>query len=301
MKNCVECGAELADEAVFCSMCGAKQEKPVRVCCNCGEELEEGDVFCTKCGARQEDAEKDESEKNDTNGKVDTIISKEEQFEYELNDDNDGVVITGLVNNASYIYHEKKSDKSDNKKSNKNNDWGYEEYGVSNMPARRRWGAIVGMPWNSNNSVSNDPADYESDNALDKIIVPAEIEGMPVTEIGEEAFENINVKTVRLPDSITKIRASAFEDCRDLESINFPEELEVIEGSAFSNCALKEISLPDSIEEIGDSAFSCCSLKKVNFNSGIEFGEDCFYDNPLALNVRAALRNAGYDDSNDDD
>lgn len=60
---CPSCGAELAEQAKFCSSCGAKVEDPeievveadvVPPCSNCGAELEPGAAFCNQCGTKVE-------------------------------------------------------------------------------------------------------------------------------------------------------------------------------------------------------------------------------------------------------
>lgn len=51
MKKCPFCGAELADDNLFCTECG-KELPQGNVCPHCGAILNEGDVFCTECGKR---------------------------------------------------------------------------------------------------------------------------------------------------------------------------------------------------------------------------------------------------------
>lgn len=56
------------------------------------------------------------------------------------------------------------------------------------------------------------------------IEIPSVIEGKPVTSIGRSAFEeNMIVKEVVLPETITTIYYSAFSNCKNLEKINFPK------------------------------------------------------------------------------
>lgn len=54
MKNCIKCGHELSDEAIFCHVCGAKQVQEPKKCFKCGSPLVEGSTFCSKCGIRQD-------------------------------------------------------------------------------------------------------------------------------------------------------------------------------------------------------------------------------------------------------
>ncbi len=54
MKECIKCRQELADDAVFCHACGAKQVQEPKKCFKCGSPLVEGSSFCSKCGTRQD-------------------------------------------------------------------------------------------------------------------------------------------------------------------------------------------------------------------------------------------------------
>lgn len=49
--DCKKCGAQLVDDAIFCSQCGARVDGKI-ACKNCGREIVEGSVFCPYCGKR---------------------------------------------------------------------------------------------------------------------------------------------------------------------------------------------------------------------------------------------------------
>ena len=52
------------------------------------------------------------------------------------------------------------------------------------------------------------------------LVIPETVEGMTVTEIGEEAFMGKEFLTcIDLPDSITVIRARAFKNCSNLSEM----------------------------------------------------------------------------------
>lgn len=58
MIYCKVCGAQLEQNARFCSQCGemVNTENPEkRYCCSCHAELEPGALFCSVCGYRTED------------------------------------------------------------------------------------------------------------------------------------------------------------------------------------------------------------------------------------------------------
>ncbi|MBR6984851.1 MAG: leucine-rich repeat protein [Ruminococcus sp.] len=126
----------------------------------------------------------------------------------------------------------------------------------------------------------------------EKVIIPSEINGCPVTGIGYGAFYNSFVTEVILPNTITRIESQAFFGCIHLSDINFPDSLRYIGFSAFDGCAFKnlQIDLPDlvigprafmrcnDLEEISinadtvdEQAFSCGSLKKVTFGDNIRY------------------------------
>jgi len=61
VRRCEKCGAEVANEAAFCSACGASMPKisvsvavDVVKCENCGAEVKKGMRFCTSCGKPME-------------------------------------------------------------------------------------------------------------------------------------------------------------------------------------------------------------------------------------------------------
>lgn len=91
-----------------------------------------------------------------------------------------------------------------------------------------------------------------------------------VEEITFRAFENNNLETVYLPESIKVIGNQAFSGCEKLTSIIFSEKtktLESIEYCAFSECkSLRSINLPKNINEVDKNAFLSCDV--LNSDSG---------------------------------
>ena len=88
-----------------------------------------------------------------------------------------------------------------------------------------------------------------------ELSIPAEINGWPVTEIHEKAFDGCLMSTVSIPDSIKKIGSKAFANCKNLESIAIPSCVTHIEAGYFRGCpSLKRVRIPSSVESI-ESAF----------------------------------------------
>jgi len=88
-----------------------------------------------------------------------------------------------------------------------------------------------------------------------------------ITYIGEFAFRDCrDITSITLPDSVTSIGYAAFLYCTELVSVNIPENVSVINQSTFSQCGkLTSITIPSSVTSIGTYAFSSCfSLATVN-------------------------------------
>ena len=105
------------------------------------------------------------------------------------------------------------------------------------------------------------------DNSIAEVNIPSEVvvdsESIPVKEIGSRAFEdNTTIISITIPDSVTTIGFSAFENCSNLTTVTFGEnsQLTSIGDYAFSGCSnLTSITIPDNVTTIGNYAFTGCS------------------------------------------
>ena len=80
--------------------------------------------------------------------------------------------------------------------------------------------------------------------SIRKLVVPAEIEGIAVEEIGNHSFSGRD----------------------DIENVFFPESIKTVYGFAFHNCkSLREISVYDGIIDYYDVVLrQCDSLKRID-------------------------------------
>ncbi len=71
-----------------------------------------------------------------------------------------------------------------------------------------------------------------------ELVIPAEIDGLEVTGIGDSAFADRNeLVSVTLPESVADIGANAFAGCTQLTTVNIPSFAETqIDHTAFENC-----------------------------------------------------------------
>lgn len=87
------------------------------------------------------------------------------------------------------------------------------------------------------------------------------------------------LKEVVLPEGMTAIGANAFEECRNLNTINFPNSLVEIKGNAFSYAGLESISLPATVKSIGYAAFyGNTRLRTANLENVEIIDSEAFYN-----------------------
>ncbi len=112
------------------------------------------------------------------------------------------------------------------------------------------------------------------------LTIPAEIDGKPVTAIGDECFQGmVCLKRVHVPEGVTRIGDYAFEACSALQRIYFPASLTEIGDGAFSGCGhLTLADLQDDVVRIGAGAFLCCDeLVSVELPAALqELGDFAF-------------------------
>jgi hypothetical protein len=103
-------------------------------------------------------------------------------------------------------------------------------------------------------------------NTATDITIPAFIEGLPVVEIGTNAFYDPSnahiskfITRITMPNTVTKIGTWAFRGCERLTTIELSTALTEIGNGAFQNCfQLQAIVLPEGLKKIGNNAFQDC-------------------------------------------
>ena len=97
-----------------------------------------------------------------------------------------------------------------------------------------------------------------------RIIIPREINGMPVISIGEKAFMNSVASEIILPNSLKIIMQEAFSGCKNLAHIDLPENLEFIRREAFLGSGLIKACIPPKVKLIPNRCFCLCkNLKSI--------------------------------------
>ena len=152
------------------------------------------------------------------------------------------------------------------------------------------------------------------------VTIPAQIDGKPVTGIGENAFSSwTDPISVTIPNSVTRIEdrafigskgltsitigngvtsigIGAFWDCRGLTSVTIPNSVTSIGKMAFGWCpGLTSVTIGNSVTSIGDGAFTGSGLTSVTIpNSVTSIGDSAFAGSGLtSVTIPAGVTSIG--------
>ena len=122
-----------------------------------------------------------------------------------------------------------------------------------------------------------------------EIIIPSVYNGLPVTAIGDKAFDqwwlmdnhhysqeaidNLNKITgVKIPGSVKSIGRLAFRGCGNIENVDLAEGLVSIGEHAFAEGPrLFDLKLPSTLKSIGAGAFVWCKFKSITIPEGVTY------------------------------
>ena len=104
---------------------------------------------------------------------------------------------------------------------------------------------------------------YRGNNS--NVTIPDEIDGYPVTKIGQAAFSQVStMKNLTISGSVKTIEEYAFQRCYFLENVTLNNGIEKIGSYAFLDCrGLETITIPSSLRELSGTAFKGCNVEKV--------------------------------------
>ncbi len=103
---------------------------------------------------------------------------------------------------------------------------------AADLPTEGTYNGLTYENYENNHIVITD-----CDPSLTTVEVPAEIDGVEVTEIGKSAFSYCtNLTSVTLPETIIGIMDNAFDGCDSLTTIQIPARTGVIVSDAFDGC-----------------------------------------------------------------
>ncbi len=151
------------------------------------------------------------------------------------------------------------------------------------------------------------------------IVIPATYRGKPVTEIESHGFSDSTIKSVKISDSVKKIGGQAFDDCKNLKTVDFGKGVTEIDNFAFKNTGLETLILPASVTTIGNQVFQqnealtsvkvlgnavfgsfafdrCPALTKVEFlgEESLSLGAQAFSNSPLMKDLTIAAEDVTF-------
>ena len=92
---------------------------------------------------------------------------------------------------------------------------------------------------------------------------PYEIE-KGITTIGQSAFDNGNITSVVIPDSVTVIEDHAFSYTEDLKEITLPDSVVSLGMQVFFSSGITSLKIPAGLTDFGDGCLDWCfNLKNV--------------------------------------
>ncbi|MBR0384605.1 MAG: leucine-rich repeat protein, partial [Eubacteriaceae bacterium] len=99
---------------------------------------------------------------------------------------------------------------------------------------------------------------YEYNGKPTNFVIPSQLAGRKVSIVGGVLSKenSINLKSVIIPEGVTKLDSCAFDDAPYLETVQLPSTLKVIRNGCFARCPnLKYVDIPYNVEIIAPSAF----------------------------------------------
>ena len=178
---------------------------------------------------------------------------------------------------------------------------------------------------------SIDMQDIEND-----LIIPSSFiysnEEYSVISIGQNAFEECDISSISIPNTVTNIETDAFQGAR-LTSVFIPKSVTHIDGNVFLQCPLTSIKvapdnpiydsrnncnaiietstnklligckntvIPNSVTVIGEDAFSYCSLTSIVIPSSVtSIHGSAFIHCSFLTSIKVSSDNPVYDSRND--
>lgn len=114
-------------------------------------------------------------------------------------------------------------------------------------------------------------------------ITKEDLKGIEI--IGEKSFDQADITTIELPDTLTEIEPYAFYMAK-MKKIDIPDSVKIIGEGAFHYADLTEVIWPKGISKIEDMTFYCCyDLQKITFRGPlVELGDAALDGKNLDIN-----------------
>lgn len=128
------------------------------------------------------------------------------------------------------------------------------------------------------------------------VVIPETYNNYTVTTIGSFVFNDSDITSVTIPDTVTEIQDYAFGSCKQLKSVKLSANLKKLGSDVFFFCSsLESIEIPASIEDLGIYTFTASGLKSVTIPESetlTKIGGYVFYQCPnlTEVNLPATIK-----------
>lgn len=129
----------------------------------------------------------------------------------------------------------------------------------------------------------------------DEIVISPTYNGLPVVELATDCFNNWDIVSCSMPDTIVKIGANAFYKCDEMTSVKIPRDCETIDAYAFYCCKINSIAWGQSLKYIGEDAFyAAFNCSYVILPDGVEkIGKKAFGYNKVNFFIPNSVERMG--------
>lgn len=112
--------------------------------------------------------------------------------------------------------------------------------------------------------------------AIDKVLLPPTLK-----KIGTCAFQRTALTSVNIPDNVETIEGNAFSNARQLQEVHLPDSLTSLGNGAFESCSsLRTVKIPTKLKMIPPYTFQGCnSLQSVELHDSITGFGNCAFEN----------------------
>ena len=127
--------------------------------------------------------------------------------------------------------------------------------------------------------------------SLENVIIPSYLDGKPVVETTCYVFSgNSIIKSVTLPDTLKKLFTYTFYNCENLEKINIPNTVEVIDETFVGNCPNAAYTIPSHLERLGKKLnISYVNVSTITLSGAYNY----LYGNEIIKLINKERKNAG--------
>ena len=120
------------------------------------------------------------------------------------------------------------------------------------------------------------------------VVIPESYNNYAVTTIGPNAFSDLDIESVTMPDTVTEIQSYAFQSCTKLKNVKLSNNLKTFGNNVFFLCtALESVEIPVSVEDLGTYTFQGSAVKSITIPEGklTEIRDYVFYQCPALTEV----------------